>query len=207
MPIEDGLEDWKSIAKKLKDAGMKKEDISTAELFSGAVHTLDKLAFEEDIPFRFYPSKFDEAEHSPGVYDNNIYHVYVQDLHKDFQRFKTDLEKGWPPYTHQFITQDLIAYSLGIQMVRLRAQEQLNIGLFTKEHGGKITKIPILNKIIEAEVKIPELMSKYTPERFDAHVIGSYAAMMAYEGKRDGIQGESVLRILAELVKLDSRKV
>lgn len=205
MTIEDSMENWENIAKKLKTAGMEKSDIDTVGQLGGAVHTLDKLAFQEHLPFVFYPSKFDG---SPAGHENGKYHIRVEGIHDEFVRFEEDLKKGWPPYTHEFITQDLIAYSRGIGLVRFRAQEELKIELFTPEHAGKITKIPILNQIIQSNAQIDELISgEDAPNKFDAHVIGSYAIMIGYECKSNGASGEEIAKRIHELVKLDVKKL
>ena len=205
MTIEDNMENWQDISKKLGEAGMEKEDIDTAGQLGSAVHTLDKLAFGEYLPFVFYPSKPDGSH---GGHEDGKYHIRVEGIHDDFVRFEEELKRGWPPYTHKHITQDLIAYSRGIELVRFRAQEELEIERFTPEYAGKITKIPLLNQIIEANAKIPELISgEDAPNKFDAHVIGTYAIMMGYDAKSSGVPEEKMVQIISEFVKLDAKKI
>lgn len=204
--IEDSMENWKSIAQRLEDASMKKEDIGTAGQLGNAIHTLDKLDFEQDLPFVFYPSEPDGTHEG---YEDGKYHIHVQGIHDVFTESENGLKASWPPYTHELITQNLIVYSRGIELVRFRAQEQLGIELFTLEHAGKIRTIPVLNQVIQANAQFAKLISddKDDPKKFDAHIIGTYAAMIAYQCESAGILEKKTAQQIIGLAKLDVREL
>lgn len=193
-------ESWDVIAEKLKISGMKQVDIESTKKQADAIHSLDKLVFGTDLPFNFLPTKV--TSHSASYYDRR-YHLYVDGMNSNILKPINELKKSWPEYTHKYINPELIFYSFGAEIVRIRAQEELDIGLFTPEHAGKITKIPLLNDIVKACSR-PEIK---TPSRFDAQVIGTYASYMVYESRRDGKPMEDFLWLISELVKLDAKTV
>jgi hypothetical protein len=216
MATKIEMKNWGGITEKLETSGMMKEDINAAGKLGDAIHTLDKLAFPQNpLPFVFHPSE--SIEPNPGGYISpkdklvekpyrEYYFVNVGGLSQDLLRFENELKRSWPLAISWAVNQNLCLYSLAAEIVRLRVQEQLPIELFSPAHAGKITKIPILNQFIEANILISE-RTPLTPERFDAHVMGSYTAQMLAEGKRDGLAEDYLVKIIAELVKLDAQKV
>jgi len=222
MPQHVETEGWEGIAQKLRTSGrMKEEDISIAGKLGKTVYALDKIAFStEPPPIVFDPSRANPS--SPGKYvgiedklekSENIfeeyYTIYVDNLCNDLSALENKLKVSWPKSVVWTIDQNLCLYSLAAQLVRLRAQGKLLVSLFSPSHVGKITKIPILNKVIEScalifgKEKIRDI-----PKSFDSYVIGSFAAQMLGENKRDGLSNkDQMVKIIAELVKLDAKEV